>query len=66
MKAETIIAIKNLHKSFGKNDVLKGITLSVTKGEGLVILGRSGTGKSVTIKCLVRLVEADKGEIIVI
>ena len=65
MKAETIIAIKNLHKSFGKNDVLKGITLSVTKGEGLVILGRSGTGKSVTIKCLVRLVEADKGEITV-
>jgi phospholipid/cholesterol/gamma-HCH transport system ATP-binding protein len=63
MKAETIITIKNLHKSFGKNDVLKGVTLSVTKGEGLVILGRSGTGKSVTIKCLVGLVEADKGEI---
>ena len=65
MKNNTIISIKNLHKSFGKNEVLKGINLSVSKGEDLVILGRSGSGKSVTIKCLVGLVEADQGEIIV-
>jgi phospholipid/cholesterol/gamma-HCH transport system ATP-binding protein len=45
--------------------VLKDVNLTVNKGEDLVILGRSGTGKSVTIKCLVGLVEADKGEIIV-
>lgn len=58
-----VIEIKGLHKSFGKNEVLKGINLSVNKGENLVILGRSGSGKSITIKCLVGLVVADKGEI---
>jgi len=65
MKGDTIISIENLHKSFGKNEVLTGINLTVTKGEALVILGRSGTGKSVTIKCIVRLLEADKGKITV-
>ena len=65
MTNEPIISIKNLWKSFGKNTVLKGIDLTVNKGEDLVILGRSGSGKSVTIKCLVGLVEADKGEIVV-
>lgn len=63
MSNETIILIKNLWKSFGKNAVLKGINLSVNKGEDLVILGRSGSGKSVAIKCLVGLVETDKGKI---
>jgi phospholipid/cholesterol/gamma-HCH transport system ATP-binding protein len=63
MSNETIISIKNLWKSFEENEVLKGINLTVNKGEDLVILGRSGSGKSVTIKCLVGLVEADKGEI---
>ncbi len=42
---------------------MNGVNLTVAKGEGLVILGRSGEGKSVTIKCLVRLIEADKGDI---
>lgn len=63
MKTEPIIEIKNLHKTFGKNKVLQGVNLTVNKGEDLVILGRSGSGKSVTIKCLVGLVNADKGEI---
>lgn len=63
MNDAPIIAIKNLWKSFGKNKILKGINLTVNKGENLVILGQSGSGKSVTIKCLVGLVEADKGEI---
>ncbi|WP_310556313.1 ABC transporter ATP-binding protein [Flavobacterium sp.] len=63
MDNEPIISIKNLWKSFGKNEVLKGINLTVNKGEDLVILGRSGSGKSVAIKCLVGLVEPDKGEI---
>lgn len=63
MENNAIIAIKNLHKSFGENKVLNGVNLTVNKGEDLVILGRSGSGKSVTIKCLVGLVEADKGEI---
>jgi phospholipid/cholesterol/gamma-HCH transport system ATP-binding protein len=59
-----VISIRGLYKSFGKhNDVLKGVDLTVKKGENLVVLGKSGSGKSVTIKCLVGLVEADKGEI---
>lgn len=59
-----IIEIKGLFKSFGKDkDVLKGVNINVKKGENLVVLGKSGSGKSITIKCLVRLVEADKGEI---
>ncbi|GGF16545.1 ABC transporter ATP-binding protein [Flavobacterium limi] len=59
-----IIEIKNLHKTFGKNNqVLKGVNFTVNKGEDLVILGRSGSGKSVTIKCIVGLITPDKGEI---
>ncbi|TDO71091.1 phospholipid/cholesterol/gamma-HCH transport system ATP-binding protein [Flavobacterium chryseum] len=59
-----IIEIKNLHKTFGKNNtILKGVNLTVNQGEDLVILGRSGSGKSVTIKCIVGLIEPDKGEI---
>lgn len=63
MENQPIIAIKNLYKSFGKNKILKGINITVNKGESLVVLGRSGSGKSVTIKCLVGLVKADKGKI---
>lgn len=63
MDTKPVISIKNLYKTFGKNEVLKGINLTVHKGENLVILGRSGSGKSVTIKCLVGLVKADDGEI---
>lgn len=63
MESKPIIAISNLYKSFGQNEVLKGINLTVNDGENLVILGRSGSGKSVTIKCLVGLVQADKGNI---
>lgn len=63
-KQEPIIVIKDLHKTFGEdNEVLKGVNLTVNKGEDLVILGRSGSGKSVTIKCIVGLIEPDKGEI---
>ena len=62
--AGVVINIKGLYKSFGKdNHVLKGVDLTVKKGENLVVLGKSGSGKSITIKCLVGLVEADHGEI---
>ena len=60
---EVIIEIKNLHKAFGSNVILKGVNLNVSKGENVVVLGKSGSGKSVAIKCLVGLVEADQGEI---
>lgn len=63
MEKEAIVSITNLCKAFGENKVLMGVNLSVYKGEDLVILGRSGSGKSITIKCIVRLVTADQGEI---
>lgn len=63
-KKAVIIEIKDLHKTFGKdNHVLKGVNFTVNKGENLVVLGRSGSGKSVTIKCIVGLITPDKGEI---
>lgn len=63
-KAAPVIRITGLYKSFGENnDVLKGVDLTVQKGENLVVLGRSGSGKSITIKCMVGLIKADKGEV---
>jgi phospholipid/cholesterol/gamma-HCH transport system ATP-binding protein len=61
--SKPVINIKGLYKSFGTHDVLKGVDLTVKKAENLVMLGKSGSGKSITIKCLVGLVEADKGDI---
>ena len=58
-----IIDIKHLKKTFGSNEVLKDITFTITKGENLVVLGKSGSGKSVLIKCLVGLIEPDDGKI---
>lgn len=59
-----VIKIRGLYKSFGENnDVLKGVDLTVQKGENLVVLGKSGSGKSITIKCMVGLIRPDKGDI---
>ena len=64
--AEPVINIKGLCKSFGEdNKVLKGVDLIVNKGENLVVLGKSGSGKSILIKCLVGLITADSGKITV-
>jgi phospholipid/cholesterol/gamma-HCH transport system ATP-binding protein len=60
---EPVVVIKGLRKAFGEHEVLRGIDLHVNKGENLVILGKSGTGKSVLIKCLVGLEWPDEGEI---
>jgi phospholipid/cholesterol/gamma-HCH transport system ATP-binding protein len=60
---EIVLEIKNLHKSFGNNYVLNGFNMQLFKGENLVIMGKSGSGKSVMIKCLVGLLEADSGTI---
>lgn len=65
-KRETVIDIKHLKKSFGSKDVLTDITLSVHRGENVVILGRSGTGKSVTIQCIVGLLKPDGGTLTVL
>lgn len=60
---EVIIKVRNLKKSFAEKDVLKGVDLDLHKGENLGILGKSGTGKSVLTKCIVRLLDPDEGEI---
>lgn len=57
------IKIKNLHKSFGKKVVLKGVDLEVKQGESVVVIGGSGTGKSVLIKCIQGLLIPDEGSI---
>jgi len=62
-KRETVISIKGLKKSFGSKDVLKNINLELHKGENVVILGRSGTGKSVTIQCIVGMLKPDDGSV---
>ena len=59
-----MIQLKNIHKSFGNNQVLKGVNLTVNEGQSLVIIGGSGTGKSVTIKCVMGLITPDKGQIL--
>ena len=63
---EKVIEIKGLHKSFGDFHVLKGVDIDLYKGENLVVLGKSGTGKSVLIKIIVGLLPADEGEVIVL
>ncbi|WP_312900371.1 ABC transporter ATP-binding protein [Chryseobacterium taichungense] len=60
-----LIEFKNVYKSYGNNKVLNGISFTVKRGENLVILGRSGSGKSVAVKCLVGLTKVDKGEIFI-
>lgn len=56
-----VLRIKDLHKGFGELKVLRGFNLELMQGENLVIMGRSGSGKSVMIKCLVGLMFPDKG-----
>src|ERR1700750_2117721 len=62
-KDEVVVDIKGLKKSFGSKDVLKNITLELKRGENVVILGRSGTGKSVTIQCIVGMLKPDEGSV---
>jgi phospholipid/cholesterol/gamma-HCH transport system ATP-binding protein len=63
MDAEQIVEINHLRKGFGKQEVLKNISLKLFNGENLVVLGKSGSGKSVLIKCIVRLLNPDNGTI---
>ena len=58
-----IIDIKNVHKYFKQNEVLKGVNLSIQKGEKIVIIGASGSGKSTLLRCINRLEEPTYGEI---
>ncbi|MBO5038200.1 MAG: ATP-binding cassette domain-containing protein [Alphaproteobacteria bacterium] len=63
MAKDIKIKIRNLHKSFGKKQVLDGVDLDLCKGESLVVIGGSGTGKSVLIKCIQGLLTPDSGSI---
>lgn len=63
LNSHPIIAIANLKKSYGDNHVLAGFNMQLYEGENLVIMGKSGSGKSVMIKCLVGLEEPDSGTI---
>lgn len=64
--ADPIITIQGLRKSFGDLHVLRGVDLEVSRGENLVVLGRSGTGKSVLIKIIVGLLKPDAGHVVVL
>ena len=61
-----VIEVKNVNKSFGENHVLRDFSMEVVPGENLVILGKSGSGKSVLIKCIIKLMQPDSGQIVVL
>lgn len=63
---EPVIVIRDLYKSFDELDVLNGVELTVYKGENVVVLGKSGSGKSVLIKIIVGLLKPDRGKVIVL
>lgn len=63
---QPVIEVRDLYKSFGDLHVLQGVDLTVTKGENMVVLGRSGTGKSVLIKIMVGLLKQDRGDCLVL
>jgi len=60
-----MITLENVHKSFGSNAVLRGVNLSIPRGKSIVIIGGSGTGKSVALKCVLGLIRPDSGKITV-
>ena len=65
MPTQAHIALKDVCKSFGRKHVLDGVTVSVARGRSLVVIGGSGTGKSVMIKCILGLLRADSGSIMI-
>ncbi len=62
---EPIIQIENIYKSFGSVEAIKGVSLSVNRGEVVMIIGPSGSGKSTLLRCINRLEEYDRGSIVV-
>jgi phospholipid/cholesterol/gamma-HCH transport system ATP-binding protein len=60
-----MVQITDLHKSFKSNVVLDGVSLKVDEAENMVVFGRSGTGKSVLLKCMIRLMEPDAGNVFI-
>ena len=60
-----LIEVNDVHKSFAQNHVLRGLNLAVRQGESMVVIGGSGTGKSVLIKCIIGILSPDRGNIFV-
>lgn len=63
MDKQIVIDVAHIYKSFGTNHVLKDFSMRVARGENIAVLGKSGSGKSVLIKCIIRLNEPDNGSI---
>jgi len=62
---EVMVEIIGLHKSFNSNVVLDGVSFNVDEAENMVVFGRSGTGKSVLLKCMIRLMDPDSGDVFI-
>jgi len=62
MENDIVLRVKDVYKSYGDLEVLKGVSLELRKGETVVIMGRSGVGKSTLLRCINRLIEPDAGE----
>ena len=60
-----MIKVENLHKKFADNYVLNGVDMQINKGQSMVIIGGSGTGKSVLLKCILGLEKHDQGKIFI-
>ncbi len=58
-----MIELRSVHKAFGAREILRGLSLEVPEGQNTVIIGYSGTGKSVTLKCIIGLLQPDAGEV---
>jgi phospholipid/cholesterol/gamma-HCH transport system ATP-binding protein len=65
MKEQPKISIRNLHKAFGPKHVLDGLDLDVMQGQSMVVIGGSGTGKSVMLKCILGILRPDQGSILI-
>lgn len=66
VRDQSVIEIEGLHKSFGENHVLRGFDFTLNEGENVAVLGKSGSGKSVLIKCLIGLIPIDQGKMVVL
>ena len=60
-----MVEVRDLHKSFDGNIVLNGVSFNVEEAENMVVFGRSGTGKSVLLKCMIRLMDSDSGDVLI-
>jgi len=63
MRDDVVLRVEDLHKRYGREEVLKGVSFAVRRGEVKVILGPSGTGKSTLLRCITRLTEPDRGRV---